>query len=41
VTAEALSEWLNDRVARYQRPRSIQLRPEPPLTPVGKRALSR
>jgi acyl-CoA synthetase (AMP-forming)/AMP-acid ligase II len=44
LTAEALSEWLGERVARYQRPRSIELRPELPLTPIGKvdkRALSR
>jgi acyl-CoA synthetase (AMP-forming)/AMP-acid ligase II len=40
----ALSEWLAERVARYQRPRSIEIREALPLTAVGKvdkRALAR
>jgi acyl-CoA synthetase (AMP-forming)/AMP-acid ligase II len=32
----ALAAWLNARVARYQRPRSIEVRAELPLTAVGK-----
>ena len=36
ATAEALSVWLAERVARYQRPRSIELRTELPLTAIGK-----
>jgi acyl-CoA synthetase (AMP-forming)/AMP-acid ligase II len=36
LTPEALSAWLNERVARYQRPRSIELRAELPLTAIGK-----
>jgi acyl-CoA synthetase (AMP-forming)/AMP-acid ligase II len=36
LTPEALSAWLAERVARYQRPRSIEFRTELPLTAVGK-----
>jgi len=36
LTAEALGAWLAERVARYQRPRSIELRDELPLTAIGK-----
>ncbi|MEA3041356.1 MAG: fatty-acyl-CoA synthase [Sphingomonadales bacterium] len=44
LTADALSQWLGERVARYQRPRAIEIRSELPLTAVGKvdkRALAR
>lgn len=44
ITEETLSDWLAERVARYQRPRSIVIRSELPLTAVGKvdkRALAR
>jgi acyl-CoA synthetase (AMP-forming)/AMP-acid ligase II len=36
LTADGLKDWLDDKVARYQRPRSIELRAELPLTPIGK-----
>jgi fatty-acyl-CoA synthase len=36
LTAEALGAWLAERVARYQRPRSIEIRAELPLTAIGK-----
>jgi acyl-CoA synthetase (AMP-forming)/AMP-acid ligase II len=36
LTADALSEWLSERVARYQRPRAIALREALPLTAIGK-----
>jgi acyl-CoA synthetase (AMP-forming)/AMP-acid ligase II len=36
LTPEALGAWLAERVARYQRPRSIELRADLPLTPIGK-----
>jgi len=35
-TAPQLSAWLSERVARYQRPRAIELCAALPLTPVGK-----
>ena len=44
LSAEALSAWLAERVARYQRPRAIELRRDLPLTAIGKvdkRALAR
>jgi acyl-CoA synthetase (AMP-forming)/AMP-acid ligase II len=44
LDAAALSAWLADRIARYQRPRSIHLLDQLPLTPIGKvdkRALGR
>jgi len=36
LTHENLSQWLSERVARYQRPRAIEFRAELPLTPIGK-----
>jgi len=36
LTPEVLRAWLAERVARYQRPRAIEFRPELPLTAVGK-----
>ena len=36
VTPGALGEWLKERLARYQRPRSITLVEELPLTAIGK-----
>jgi acyl-CoA synthetase (AMP-forming)/AMP-acid ligase II len=36
ASAEALSAWLAERVARYQRPRSIALVADLPLTAIGK-----
>ena len=36
LTPEMLSDWLAERVARYQRPRAIEFRTELPLTAVGK-----
>lgn len=36
LTPKVLSRWLAERVARYQRPRSIEFRAELPLTAVGK-----
>jgi acyl-CoA synthetase (AMP-forming)/AMP-acid ligase II len=36
LTPETLSAWLSGRVARYQRPRSIEFRAELPLTAIGK-----
>jgi acyl-CoA synthetase (AMP-forming)/AMP-acid ligase II len=36
LDAQTLSAWLAERVARYQRPRSIHILPDLPLTPIGK-----
>jgi acyl-CoA synthetase (AMP-forming)/AMP-acid ligase II len=36
LTAEGLSAWLSERVARYQRPRAIEIRGDLPLTAIGK-----
>jgi acyl-CoA synthetase (AMP-forming)/AMP-acid ligase II len=36
LDAAALSTWLAERVARYQRPRAIHILPDLPLTPIGK-----
>ncbi|HEX8642434.1 MAG TPA: AMP-binding protein [Allosphingosinicella sp.] len=36
VTPDILSAWLADRLARYQRPRGIEIVGELPLTPIGK-----
>ena len=36
LTPDALAAWLAERVARYQRPRSIEFLDELPLTAIGK-----
>jgi acyl-CoA synthetase (AMP-forming)/AMP-acid ligase II len=36
LDAAALSAWLAERVARYQRPRAIHILDDLPLTPIGK-----
>jgi len=36
LTEDMLSAWLAERVARYQRPRAIEIRSELPLTAIGK-----
>jgi acyl-CoA synthetase (AMP-forming)/AMP-acid ligase II len=36
LDAAALSAWLAERIARYQRPRAIHILPDLPLTPIGK-----